>query len=189
VKIPLSIFLYNFFDLKSRDVRPNCEYLSIPDAFGGLKKRGLIFLKKYFIELPSHMIRPNLKMPPVVPYRPVETYYHRIAFGSNPDRDILDQILSCIGNVYDTMGTNVVAYNFLRFMHAYLVSKVNVEKTALSEQLYTRVMKPESKDITKLMRKCGIGFQELVSDFPTLDTLVVKNAIVGHGEFTKYPVY
>jgi len=182
-------FLYNFFDLKSRDVRPNCDYLSEPDLFGGLKSKGLIFLKKYFINLPPHMIRVNLDMPPVVPYRTVDSYYHRIAFGSNPDRDILDQILSCIGNAYDSMGSNVTAYNFLRFMHLYLVSKVDVSKKSLRSQLYTRVMSSESKDITKLMRKSNLTISELVDDFPELNTLVVKNAISSSGSFVKHPKY
>jgi hypothetical protein len=181
-------FLYNFFDLKSRDVRPGCEFLSVPDGLGGLKFRGLVFLKKYLIPLPDYMKRPNLNMPPYVPYRTIDSYYHRIAFGSNPDRDLLDQILSCIGNAFDSMGTNIHAYNFLRMMHAHLVSKVSVTSKSLRSQLYTRVMSSESKEITKLMRKSGITVVELVNDFPTLDLLVSKHAITSKGSFTKYPM-
>jgi len=178
-------FLYEFFDMKSRDVREDVPFLSVPDTRGGLRTRGIIFLKKYFIELPPHMIRTHLNMPSIVPYRTLDSYVHRIAFGANMERSEIDQILSCIGNAYDTMGTNLTAYRFLHMVYSELIHSLNITPQNLKKMMAHRLEDRNNKDITKLMRKCNLTSSELLDGFPTLDLLVSKNALSGTGDFQK----
>jgi len=70
----------------------------------------------------------HVDMPSVVPFRPLDTYLHRVAFGTSEDRTLIDQIMSTIGNAYDTMGTNLVAYNFLQHLYSQLVDNLGCEE-------------------------------------------------------------
>jgi len=173
-------FLFEFFDLTSRDVRDDVPMLSIPSPDGGVLVKGIVFLKKYLIRTPPHMYRTNVDMPDYVPYRTIDAYYHRIAFGSSQDRTIIDQIMSCIGNAYDTMGTNLRAFEFLKHIYVQLMHSVGVDEQVVKMMIHERMMQAnvlnDFKDITKLMRKCNITLEELLRGFPTIDDLVVRNA-------------
>jgi len=184
-------FLAEFCDLLSRDVRENVTPLSELDNYGGLKTKGIVFLKKYLIKTPSYMKMDHVDMPSVVPFRPLDTYLHRVAFGTSEDRTLIDQIMSTIGNAYDTMGTNLVAYNFLQHLYSQLVDNLggsdNWEIIArmMHERMLEMSIHNSQKDITKLMRKSSITMEEMLQGFPPLRNLIARNA--GRREsFRKY---
>jgi len=124
----------------------------------------------------------HIDMPSVVPFRPLDTYLHRVAFGTSEDRTLIDQIMSTIGNAYDTMGTNLVAYNFLQHLYSQLVDNLggpnNWEIIArmMHERMLEMSIHNSQKDITKLMRKSSITMEEMLQGFPPLRNLIARNA-------------
>jgi hypothetical protein len=165
-------WLRKFLDMEVRDVTHNIPLLSEPTGNGGLKVKGVVFLKRYLIRRTSEM--PS-DLPNVLCYRPTWQYYHKIPFGSGSRRTMADLVLSSLGNAYDTMGTNTHAYQFLRFVYSYCMSTPSMVGKNIEEIYRESFELNDRNDMTRVMRKMGITADELKSGFPSLTDLWNKN--------------
>jgi len=82
-----------------------------------------------------------------------------------------DVLLSCCGNAYDTRGTNLIAYDFLRHMFFTIsrVKKITTEN--LRAHYLARVNNPAEKDLGKLYRKVELTEEDVLFSFPALARL------------------
>jgi len=161
-------FIGKFFDMKTKDVRNDVNFLSIPNDHGTLNLKGIVFLQRYFIGIPSHFTA-HPRMPQVYPYRPITKYYWKLPFGGGEKRSVVDLMMACIGNVYDTMGTNRLAYEFFLFM--FMILKKISGITDIRKHFLARLNDLEERDLIKLLNKSGISLEDILEGFPTLHKL------------------
>jgi hypothetical protein len=112
-------FVNIFFKMEIRNIRSNIPFLSVPDEHGGLKVRGVVFLKRYFIartaEFPEWM-------PKVLPYKHIDDFLVKLAWGNNPRLTLADYAIASIGLAYDSMGTNHRIHELCLHMFQFCVS-------------------------------------------------------------------
>jgi len=94
--------------------------LSVPNTVtGGLLKKGPSFLKRYFVA------SKNKDLAPVLPYKPInETMVNLLLKESTVD--VVDCLLSSIGQAWDTQGTNPLAYKYVSYFYSKLTSSFPV---------------------------------------------------------------
>jgi hypothetical protein len=166
-------FLFKYLDMFIKDIKMDAPALSVANEFGGVSSAGVVFLKRYLIAKPRHFTEE--KIASVVPYRPTWNYYYKIPFGSDGPRTIMDCVLSTIGNAYDTMGTNLHAYTFLKFINTFLMSQPAMHKISIREMYLEHVKRTERTDVTRMMRKSSISMDELCRGFPSLSELELRH--------------
>jgi len=95
-------FLKSYFGASLRDEMEFTTFLTVPNTIGGFERLGPKFLKRYFIAGgPGETL--------VLPYKPmVDTIERLLAPKSNLS---IDAILAAIGQAWDTMFTNPLAYD------------------------------------------------------------------------------
>lgn len=165
-------FLLKFFDMELRDIKSGASLLSEPNKFGGCKVSGIVFLQRHLILTPDWVKTTSR----IVSYKPVWKYIWKIPFSSdNGVRVPVDVLLSCIGNAYDTTGTNRVAYDFLRFVFVFVAMENGIQLRDVPK-MYSESMKSSvGKDVTKMMRKSGLTLKEMLGGFPSLEELHTRN--------------
>jgi len=182
-EVKFASWLFKFLDMEVRDINVKVPVLSVAGNCGGVLVKGVVFLKRYLIERPPHF---NANTAPIVAYRPTWTYYYKLPFGSGAKRSIYDTILSCIGNAYDTFGTNVHAFNFLSFIHAFCMTNPQVRGMSAREVYTKMIASADRSDVTSVVRKMNVTKEQLEEGFPTLDNLARRN--VHDSEKIKYQV-
>jgi len=164
-------FLAKFWDMEMKDIRSDVPFMSVPSPQGGLTSTGLVFLQRYFVDRPA-WFPDTPDYPDIYPYRPVHKYIHKLPFSSGDKRTAVDVLLACCGSAYDTMGTNDVAYEFLKHIYCTVASIEKIYDQDVSELFRERLTDLDEKDLIKLLRKGEIDTDSLCKGFPTMDTLV-----------------
>lgn len=164
-------FLSKICDMQLRDQREFDVFLSVPNlATGGLSARGPVFLKRYFI-LNNDGVRAK-----VLPYKPITETMLR-ALACEETEAPLGLVLKCIGQAWDTQGTNRVAYDCINNMYGLLVRSGEVKTPR--EMLDEYLKRPDGRvKINKIMRRLGMREDEIFSRFPSLKMLNRRHVYV-----------
>jgi len=125
--------------------------------------QGVVFLKRRFI---ASFIEGSA---PVLPFKEINETMINL-FLKEQDADMIDYFLSCIGQMYDTMGTNVVAYQYVyRFFdiiknYYALINPQDALQAALED--------PERRvKVMKYMRRVHMKDTDILKSVPTLRKL------------------
>lgn len=128
-------FSHEVFGCVIRDIRVHKSFLSVPNlATGGFVFEGPKFLKRYFIQ------SDNVKLAKVLPYKPIAETISRLIAPKTSRR--CDAVLACIGQAWDTMFTNLPAYNLcLRYYELHIeadhgYSRLMLEKYIKEDRAY-----------------------------------------------------
>lgn len=162
---------YNF-QMHMRDLEETKDFLSLMDPVtGDLRKKGCVFLSKYFIARDSVTKRKDL--PDVLPYREFTKIVKKFPFGDGSPRAPVDFVLASIGMVYDSYGTNRLAYDFCHFM--YTRSMKRIKCTSFSEVLTKFPENFRGKTIDNLVKKSNLSVDILKRGFPSRDQLLTMH--------------
>jgi len=158
-------FLSVVCDLELRDYKEYDKFLSVPDfETGGLKEKGVRFLKRYFIK------GDDPRLAPVLPYKPVDETMLKLF--CNED-ELAYSILKAIGCAWDTMGTNPYAYNLIEMFYHEVMAKCPLTP---SELFYDMLNSPKfSKRINNYVRLLGLSKEQLFEKFPSYYSLRMRH--------------
>jgi len=159
-------FMKDHFDVEIRDMKDGVTFLS--DIREGILMRcGATFLKHQFVLNP---VKGNGQCT-YLPFRETAEFIVRSAWSRDTrQRDVIDVILSVLGQAYATYASNEDAYRRLLLIYEELVATVGSSEN-LSQLLQDRL----GHDDIKKARQQGLSPEDLCGAFPTWDTLVKKN--------------
>jgi len=130
---------------------------------GEIVKKGPKFLKRYFVEstIPGTA--------PILPYKSIHETMVNLCL-KDDDSDIVRWIFSSIGQAWDTMGTNEIAYRYCKRFHDLVLQRCPF--VCAREMLLDYLNNSDnSVNVNKLLRRVNITEKELLCDFPTLEEL------------------
>jgi hypothetical protein len=163
-------FVYRYTGNEIRDCQTTKVFYTTYNAQGEVETRGVVFLKRYFIQ---KKIVDAPGFPTVYPFKPTHETLLRLVV---PREHELIYPLAAIGQAYDTMGTNPVSYELLRQFYynmvTYLTRKYGKDEAVLIAEAI------EMMDPTKLRRlqlKSGRTTAHLIAGFPSLETLLERH--------------
>jgi len=162
-------FVQKYFDMEIRNLRNSIPFLSVPDAFGGLKKEGVTFLKTFFILRPEYMPK---HLPDVVPFRKISDCLVKLGWGNSPRLSLADYCVATIGLVYDSKGTNLPFYEICRQIFDYTFQVAGfTDMRDVRKAFFAFGTDGARKDLTKILRKCHITVDEIFKGFPRIEEL------------------
>jgi len=172
-------FVADYWKMQIRDMNKS-KFISVPNRHTGMfDQKGIVFLKRYFIERESVFTKDELqqyKMSPVLPYRPLSAIILKYSYGKAESKSVVEYIVSAIGMAYDTQGTNKVAYDFCRHMYLSLSKLVYGRIHDVLKEFMDEIVR-EGKDsyITRLMRTASISEKDIVLGFPDWTALIARH--------------
>jgi len=156
----------------------DCDYdiplISQPDTAGDLKVRGIVFLKRYFIEID---VGGNKY---VVPYKRYLDGACKIVFGNSPRNNICDYIIALIGMAWDYQGTNSVVHSQLTLLYFSALKEYRANnKVPLTVYMQDAYMKTERgfANVQKLIRKSQITELDMLR-FPIQSELLDRHKFI-----------
>jgi len=166
-------FLEECFEVELRDHRNGVPFCSREWNGWLIGDPGMVFLRHYSVINPY---RNDPKLPGqanFLPYRETREYVCRAVWGREPkERDILDTMLSVLGHVYGTHGSNRNAYNVLKAFYGQLLRYTGKSAGSVAaDELVNRV---DRNDLRK-MRQHGMTMEDIRTGFPKWSTLVKRN--------------
>jgi len=163
-------FMDEYFNVKIRDLKDGVPFCSRTKD-GRITEWGATFLKH------QHVLNPVQGNGQAIflPYRESREYMIRAVYGRVTRlRDPIDVMLSIVGHAYGTYASNRDAYDRLYLLYSELLQKIpNCDLVNLREHMLSRF----STDDLKKIRQAGLTPENLVSGFPTWETLVAKNVV------------
>jgi len=151
-------FALKYFGMVIRDIEELDDFFSQVDSAGELTKKGVVFLKRYFI-----LSKPFGEGYPVVyPFKP--THETILKLVCNKDNDPRTYPLQAIGQAYDTLGTNPVAYAMVQSFYQYWMAELDFDQEGLTQ--YMNSMNAQTRN--RLWRKAGLNWKTSTFCFPTL---------------------
>jgi hypothetical protein len=164
-----SDFVRDYFDMETRDLLVFDSMLSVPNtSTGRFKVRRTCFLQNYFVRREEVTDRTDVSS--ILPYRDFWKILTKMPFGSGEARVYQDYVMASIGMAYDTRGTNLVAWEFCRYIFEWALSKCG---SYSFDELYAQ-WNP-GVDITSRMAKVGIPLSSLKHGFPSMMKLMDKH--------------
>jgi hypothetical protein len=165
-------FLRKYCRSSLRDGMEYTQFLTeVNQLSGEVVKAGPKFLKRYFIK--NEFIEyPNSA--PILPFRPKMEQMLKL-LASEPQSE-LDYLISAIGHMWDTMGTNESSYASIKKFYKLMNGDV-------APPSYRDVYEREAGNLhrraklTKLVRKLGISAEEIFDQAPTRDLLMKMHEI------------
>jgi len=163
-------FMKECFDVDIRELKDGIPFLSTVSGYGTIITLGLTFLKYQFI-LNPHV---GPRQPRYLPFRETWEFVIRALIGTKGElRGPMDVLLSSIGHAYGTYASNRNAYESLKAIYEASIQCVGPNyKEKMRE--YLEIM-PE--DDVRQMRRKGVTIRELLSGFPSWETLIKKNEV------------
>jgi len=162
-------FMKRFFDVDIRDLYDGISFVT-QHKNGMICRRGVCLLKHFFVENPRRLIGHG--QPDYLPFRETFDFVVRAVWGRESRyRDLVDVLLSVIGHAYGTYGANEVAYYVLSRMYVRIITVLDLPSHAL---LSTAIDKMSSGDLRK-MRQMNVSSEDILSGFPSLDSLRERN--------------
>jgi len=154
-----------------RNYKEYDSFLSVPDYItGGLKSKGVVFLKRYFIATPD----PALAK--VLPYKPINDTMINLML-KEEGCEYVDVLFSCFGQAWDTQGTNPVAYRYVKKFYERLIGSYPVELPVDVLKKYLASGDGKTK-LNKLMRRTHITERDLFMSFPSMKTMLARHVYV-----------
>jgi len=165
-------FVQRFFGVTIRDLEVDLPFCStVKDGY--LVKKGVMFLRHYFVPNPYYGDPKYPGQCRYLPYRETRDVMIRVAYSREVRevREPLDVVLSIVSHAYGTYASNPDTYERLRILYALIVKEEGYTPATLKEELWRRA---EEGDLGK-MRQMGITVEEISQGFPSWETLVRKN--------------
>jgi len=135
---------------------------------GWLVQMGATFLKHQFVLNPVQGNGQSL----FLPFRESREYLIRAVYSREPkERDVVDVMLSVMGQAHSTYASNRDAYDRLLVFYQELYAELS-EGLPVKEIMWERI---QGHDDMRKIRQMGLSPDELISGFPTWDKLVEKN--------------
>jgi len=161
-------FLKNYCRCVLRDYEEYDNFLSTPDLWTGtLVKKGPKFCKRYFI---LNTTSPELA--PVLPFKPL--YEPMLRVFVNVNQEPVDYLLSIIGHMWDTMGTNKVHYDLLLQFYHSINSDLKVK--SVLEIYEEERKKPEKRvKLNRIVRKLGLSAETIFKNVPSYEKIRKRN--------------
>lgn len=162
-----ALFMKKFFNVEMRDSKSAQPFCS-KEFMGMIVEMGCTFLKHQHV-VNKYRERPG--QPDFLPYRESKEFMIRAVWGRETKaRDPVDVLLSVIGHAYGTYASNRDAYDRLALFYQELLRVVGDVEYA-KQTIRSRLTEMD----LKRLRQLGITQEELMSGFPTWETLVEKN--------------
>jgi len=164
-----SSFMKTFFDVNIQDIRDGVSLVSvISDGF--LVTRGLTFLRHQIVKNTNTA----LGQPRFLPFRESREFIIRSAWGRESKvRGPLDIVLSCLGHVYGTYGSNYDAWLGLGCIYYACIRALGM----IEKRVIGAVVDIMTLDDFKDMRRKGITADQIYNGFPTFDQLQSFNLV------------
>jgi len=151
--------------------RENIPFLSTPDSRGGLKERGVVFLKRYFVEQRMGDIGY------VLPYKQWIDVAPKIVFGNSMRVNLYDYAIALCGLAWDSMGTNRQLHDVLKFLFAGVCTQILKEGKTPYASYMLSLSESENNMAQKLSRKLFLTYEEL-TNFPDLKMLLERHTYI-----------
>jgi len=163
-------FMLQYFNVTVRDLKDGVPFCSIAKD-GRITVWGATFLKH------QHVLNPvkGNGQALFLPFRESREFIIRAVYGRVTRlRDEIDVMLSLVGHAYGTYASNRDAYDRMFLFYSELLQRIpKVDLLNLREHMLIRF----STDDLKKIRQSGLTPENLVSGFPTWETLVDKNVV------------
>jgi len=157
--------------IEMRDVRVGHNLVSVPRN-GFFEVKGGIYLRHYCVKNP--LVGEGQSR--YVPYRPMKEVVLKTVYGREPTpRDGINLILSILGHVYGTYGSNEYSYSWLLHLYTVLISVYEIDR----KTILTAIERVE-RDVTRKLRQVDLPVKALLEGFPTLAYLRERNRYVRH---------
>jgi len=166
-------FLKNYCRSVLRDYREYDSFLTIPNLWTGeIKIAGPKFCKRYFIANID-----DKTLPPVLPYKPL--YEPMLRVFVNANQEPIDYLLSIVGHMWDTMGTNKTHYILLKQFYDSINSDLKVQNIY---ELYMEEFQKIDKrpKLNRLIRKINLSPEEIFKSVPTFEQIRKRNIYEPH---------
>jgi len=151
-------YALKYFGMVIREIEEMDHFFSEVDSAGELRVKGVVFLKRYFI-----LAKPASRSFPVVyPFKP--THETILKLVCNKENDPRTYPLQAIGQAYDTLGTNPVAYAMVKSFYDYWMGELDFDQEALTQ--YMDALDAQTRN--RLWRKAGLNWKTSTFCFPTL---------------------
>jgi len=156
-------FLKNHCRSVLRDYKEYDTFLSVPNyRTGGLKYAGPKFCKRYFVA------NDDPKLAPVLPYKPLSEAILRVFVSAN--QEPVDYLLSIVGHMWDTMGTNKLHYDLLKNFFDSINSELKVKD--MFQLFEEERLKPEKRiRLNRFVRKLGLTAETIFNCVPTYENI------------------
>jgi len=187
-------FVLEFFEMVIRDPTEHDDFCvtfkkPIGYNFEDYDNKGPAFLQRDFIRKRDcdRLVKEILDgdATNVLPFKATMKTIRRTAFGSEGKyRTIADCVLSCVGQAWDTMGTNPLSYLFCQFTFDYLIERCPISlKGLLASTDFHQDM-----NLSKLVKKLGLSRQDL-EQFPLREDIIARHKFNSeYINFQKHPV-
>jgi len=159
-------FMFEFFGTTIQEVKTHRDFLSIPSPLGGFIRVGPKFLKRYFIS--SNYVKSDRTLAEVLPYKPIEETVSRM-FAPKTGKWV-DAVLSSIGQAWDTMFTNPVAYDVCQmYFHELISDPPSLCKEFIKNNEFNAFLKfADEHSIKSFLAKACCTVSELFNGFPSM---------------------
>lgn len=150
-----------------RDYREYDTFLSVPNLWtGGLSYEGPKFCKRYFIA------GDDPKLAPVLPYKPLLEPMLRVFVNTN--QEPIDYLLSIVGHMWDTMGTNKRHYDMLLQFYQLLNTELKVKSV---RELYeiARQDPGRKQKLNRMIRKINLSPELIYESVPSYESIRKRN--------------
>jgi len=167
-------FLKEFLGMELRDFREYDSFLSVVDhSTGQMRYRGPKFLKRYWVS------SGDFDIPGAAPVLPYKYYLEPIVrcCTVTEEEDYFGLMLKCIGQAWDTLGTNEIAYRAIEAIYEWASTKTG-GKTP--RQLYEewRVDPTKAKFLASLAKKSTMKEAEFFESFPPFEFLQSRHEFI-----------
>jgi len=161
-------YVKEYWCMEIRNVRMDLPVLTdIKNDF--VVKPGVIFLQRHLIKKPSHMPE---KAAAIVPWKEAVRHFTRIPWDKEGIFHFSRVLCSIIGHAWDSLGTNLTAYQELCFLWNEVVGALGLTAVTL-EELLRAEMKNE-KVRTEWVKKIGMSMKDMLR-FPGLEELTCRH--------------
>jgi hypothetical protein len=157
-------YCLDFWDMEIREQRQNLNILSKVEN-DRLVEDGAVFLKRYVIERPDFMPK---NVSSIVPWKPATGHFMRIPYSDTGFAGWTRVLVSIIGHAWDSMGTNLIAYQELSVLYHLAVVESGISSSTLPKLIEEEFADERVK--TKMLAKMQLT-QKDFNAFPSLHNL------------------
>lgn len=148
------------------DIQDDVPLISTIDSVGNLKRAGIVFLKRYFIETKVGESKY------ILPFKTFKDMAPKIVFGNRIRLNEYDILLALSGLAWDTMATNKIVYNIINSL--YMATLIRIKKNKLPPlDVYMQTYTATDDQIRKA-RKIAIPIEDFFR-FPSQKEMIVKH--------------
>lgn len=164
-------FLLEYCGMELRDFKEYDSFISrINHSTGDFIYQGPRFLKRYWIAASDLNISGSAD---VLPYKHYLEQIVRLCTITE-DEDAAGGMLKAVGQAWDTLGTNILAYNVIKHVYEYCSSISGKSLTEIYNEWKADLTK--HKELKALMKKSTLAADEFFAVFPSLELLQSRHA-------------